>query len=241
MDRVLRDDRDVDLLHDQRRVGGPLLGELDEALDHVREPYRVGLHALEEQGALLVGGVAQGVDIAEQRRHGRAEVVGERRVERVLGVLEGLHVGAVAGHLGVPGQVALVVVQRGDHHVTPEAGAVLAHAPARVLDPAARPGLGEEPQRKPRATVVVGVEHREAAADGLVGGVALDPLRSEVPGLDDALWVQGDDRVVLHLPDEQSQPLLAAAQPGLELVLLGQVAGDLGVPDVVAVPVETAP
>ena len=43
-------------------------------------------------------------------------------------------------------------------------------------------GLEQQAQRESGAAVLLGVEHREAAPDRLVGGVALDPLGAEVPG-----------------------------------------------------------
>ena len=89
-------------------------------------------------GPGLVVGVADRVDEALDGGDRRAEVVVEGGVERVLGVLERLDVGAVAGDLGVAGEVAVVVVEGGDDDVAPEAGAVLADPPAGVLDP---PGL----------------------------------------------------------------------------------------------------
>ena len=122
----------------QRGVPGALAGELDQPLDHAEQAVGAGLDPVDEVGAGLVVGVADRVDEALDGGDRRPEVVVEGGVERVLGVLERLDVGAVAGHLGVAGEVAVVVVQRGDDHVAPEPGAVLAHPPAGVLDPAGR-------------------------------------------------------------------------------------------------------
>jgi hypothetical protein len=153
----------------------------------------------------------------------------ERRVERVLRVLERLEVGAVTGDLPVAGQLALAVVQRGDHHVAPEPGPVLAQPPTAVLDPTGLAGDREQRLGQPGLAVLLGVEHREAAADRLVGGVALELLGPPVPGPNLSLGVQTDDRVVDDLADQEPEAFLALAQPGLELVLLGEVPGHLGV------------
>ena len=83
-------------------------GELDESLDHAQEAVGAGLDPVDQLAAsLVVVGVADGVDEALDGGHRGAEVVVEGGVERVLRVLERLEVGAVAGDLGVAGEVAL--------------------------------------------------------------------------------------------------------------------------------------
>ena len=227
--RRTRDLGEVDVRQDQRGVPGPLGGELDQPLHHAEQTVRAGLDLVEQSWPALVVGVTYGVDEPLDGGDRRPEVVVEGGVEGVLCVLEGLGVGAVAGHLRVAGQVAVVVVDGRDDDVAPELGPVLAHPPAGVLDAPGLAGCGEQLERESGAAVLVGVEHREAATDGLVGGIALDPFGPEVPGLDDALGVEGDDRVVGDLADQQPQPLLAGLECRLEGVLLGEVAGDLRV------------
>src|SRR3954462_2110309 len=133
-------------------------------------------------------------------------------------------VGEVAGDLRVAGEAALIVVQGSDDRVGPEAGAVLADPPAGVLDAAEGAGLVEELERQAGPAVLVGVEDREVLADDLVGGVALDGLGAGVPGLDDPVPVEGEDRVVANLGDQGPEALFAASQRLLESVLLGEVA-----------------
>jgi hypothetical protein len=62
-------------------------------------------------------------------------------------------------------------------------------------------------------TVDLGVEDREVLADDLLGCVALQPPRAGVPGLDVAVAVEQEDRVVDHRLDEQAElvgPLLVS-------------------------------
>src|SRR5690606_39635637 len=146
-------------------------------------------------------------------------------------VLERLHpalVGTVAADLGVTHVPALLVAPRGQRHRRPEPAAVLAHAPALVLqapfrqrDPELlfRPALGDHLRR---------IEHGEVLADDLVGAVALDLLGAMVPAHHPALGVEHEDRVVAHAFHQQAEALLAAAQQLVGLAALGQVAGDLG-------------
>ena len=224
-----RDLGQVDAGQPQAGVVGALGRELHEPLDHGEQPVGAGLCAVDEVLELVGLSHPERVDEALQGGQRGPEVVREGGVEGVLGFLDRLELGAVAGHLGVAGEASGAVVQRGDHHLAPEPGAVLAEPPPRVPYAAAGPGLGQQRERQPGATVLLGVEHREAAADRLLGGVALEPFGPEVPGLDDALRVQRDDRVVDDLADQQPQALLAGSHPLLELVVGGEVPGDLGV------------
>src|SRR5213079_559245 len=87
--------------------------------------------------------------------------------------LGALLTGEVARQLGEADQPALAVAQRGDGDAGPEAGAVLADAPAFVDEPA---GLGRDLQLVlgPAALARVGrIEGGEVAADDLVRRIAL--------------------------------------------------------------------
>src|SRR5688500_5671545 len=111
--------------------------------------------------------------------------------------------GKVARDLREAEQLAVVVAQRGDHHVRPEARAVLAHAPALVL---------EAPFGHRGAQLVVGpalvhgvarIEGGKVPADDLARAVALDALGAGVPGHDVALAVEHEYRVVPGLLDHE--------------------------------------
>ena len=145
--------------------------------------------------------------------------------------LDALLPGQVAGELGEPEQPPLRVAQGGDGDGGPEAGAVLADAPAFVEESADLGGDLKLVVRPAALARVGGIEGREVAADDLVRGIALDPLRSGVPRGDDAVGVEHEDRVVGDAFDEQAEALLALAQRLFVVAPLGQVARDLGESD----------
>ena len=98
---------------------------------------------------------------------------------------------------------AAPVAQRRDDHVGPKARAILAHAPAFILDASLlRRNLQFAP-RLPRAYVLVGVEHREVAADDFLRRVSFEPLSALVPGGDVAGGVEREDRVVDNAVDQK--------------------------------------
>src|SRR5262249_24646451 len=83
--------------------------------------------------------------------------------------------------------------------------AVLAHAPALVLE---TPGPGRDLELHlalAGAHVLLGVEAREVLADDLVGAPALDALGADVPGRDAAVGVEHEDGVVEDALDEEPQ------------------------------------
>ncbi len=83
--------------------------------------------------------------------------------------------------------------------------------------------------------VIGRVEAAEVRADDLLGGIALDALGARVPAGHAALRIQHEDGVVGDPLDQQPELLLAAAQGLLGRPSLGQVTGDLGIADDVAV------
>lgn len=90
--------------------------------------------------------------------------------QRLAGLFEGLlglgGIGNVAGDLGKAQQRAGVAANRIDDDVGHEARAILAHAPALLLE---TPFAGGDAQRALRFAGIAifgGVEHREMLADG---------------------------------------------------------------------------
>src|SRR5207247_423743 len=121
-----------------------------------------------------------------------------------------------------------LVVERRDHDVRPVAAAVLAHAPAAVLE-APVEGRGAQLLRgAPGGDVLRRVEALEGLADDLLGLVADDALRARVPARHATAGIEHEDGVILDAFEEQAKALLALAQPLLLRAALAQVARDLG-------------
>src|SRR5207248_6767668 len=114
----------------------------------------------------------------------------------------------VAGDLGVAPQPAGLVSQRGDHHVRPEGGPVLADADPFQLTPPFGGGDDELPLRLSAAGLLLGVEDAEVAADDVVRRVALDPLRPGIPGDDPPVRVEHEDGVVADPGNQEPEHLL---------------------------------
>ena len=125
---------------------------------------------------------------------------------------EAAALGQIARHLGEADQLAVLGAQRGDDHVRPELRAVLADAPALVLEPAVARRALQLALALAGADLLVVVELREVVADDLARLVALDPLGAGVPGHDAAARVEHEDRVVLDRLDQQAEARLALAQ-----------------------------
>ena len=98
-------------------------------------------------------------------------------------------------------------MQRDDHDVGPEAGAVLADPPAFVLEPAVGGGDLKLPVRLAGGDLLRGVEHREVPSDDLICSVALEALRARIPRGDAPVAIKREDRVVRRLRDQQGQQL----------------------------------
>jgi hypothetical protein len=158
----------------------------------------------------------------DDRRERVAQLVAEHREELVLDavgllggdaggalVLAALALGEVAGDLGEPDELAATVAHGGDHDVRPELAAVLADAPALVLEPAIAEGFLELVFALAGADVVLRIEHGEVTADDLVAGVALGALGAEVPGRHVSARVEQEDRVIADAGHEQAEQLVA--------------------------------
>src|SRR5690606_9532339 len=107
------------------------------------------------------------------------------------------------------------------HHVGPEPRAILAHAPALVLEAALAGGQFQLGLRPAGAHRLLRVEAREVVADDLVRAVALDALGAGVPAHHDALGIEGEDGVVLdpvHQQAEQVRPRLHGRRHALHRI-----------------------
>ena len=146
-------------------------------------------------------------------------------------VLVALAVREILGHLGEPAMGTIPGAQRRDDHARPEPGAVLAHPPALVLDPADVQSAREQPIRQARARVLLGIEDREVQTDGFVNAVSLQPLGPKIPTGDDSRLVEQEDGVVRNTAHQQPKPFLAFAQHLLATPAFAQVASDLAETD----------
>src|SRR6185436_1459406 len=92
-------------------------------------------------------------------------------------------------------QAPVVVAHPGDDHARPEGRAVLAHAPALLLEAAGGRAL-ELAARAALRAGVVRIELREVPADDLVRRIAEDALGAGVPARHVAVVVEHEDGVV---------------------------------------------
>lgn len=116
----------------------------------------------------------------------------------------------VAGDLRETDHLALRVPQGGDDDVGPEAGTVLAQAPAFVLQATLAPGDAQFLLGPAAVERLLRIEAREVLPDDLVRGIALDALRALVPRDHHAVGVQHEDRVVAHALNHQAKHLARA-------------------------------
>ena len=130
------------------------------------------------------------------------------QAEAPLALDEGLlrlpALGHVAGDLGEADHGAVPVAHGVEHGERPEAGAVLAHAPALGLGAAVAAGGLQGRLGPAEAAVLLGEEEGEGLADHLLGLVALEPARAGVPTGDPAARVDEVDGVVHHRLHEQA-------------------------------------
>src|SRR5690606_37231220 len=98
-------------------------------------------------------------------------------------------------------ELAARIAQRGDHDVGPEARAVLADAPAFVLETAFHARDAELVLRPRGLDRLRRIEARQMRADDLVGFVARDLTGTGIPRRDEPFGVQHEDRVVVDVLD----------------------------------------
>src|SRR5690349_20881526 len=112
--------------------------------------------------------------------------------------------GELARDLGVADQMTRCIAQGGDDDVGPESRTVFSYAPALVLKAADTRGFAQLVFRKPFLNFFARIKNREMFADDLLGGVALEPLRARVPAQDVAVRIEGKNRIVIDVLDEES-------------------------------------
>jgi hypothetical protein len=149
--------------------------------------------------------------------------------EAYLALLEGFLVaaalGQVACHLGEADQCAIAVAQGGDDDVGPEAGAILADAPAFVFVASVANGALELALRQPRLDGFRWIELREMLADDLAGLVTLDGLGAGIPGGDAPVGVEDQQRVVAHALDEHAELFFTRGLAHQRWTIVGRIPG----------------
>ena len=143
--------------------------------------------------------------------HGIADAVkGRRQILFTTSLLlfGVLAIGQVSGDLAEPSQLAVRIAKRRDHHVRPEAAAVLAHSPAFILDAALRQSGLQQRRRSVAGEVLGRVEDRDRLPDHFVREVTLDLLGAGIPRDDVASGVEHEDRIILDARDEEPELLL---------------------------------
>src|SRR5690606_7719898 len=137
--------------------------------------------------------------------------------------------------LGEPDDLAHVVMDGVDNDVGPETAAVLAYPPGFLLEATGRARHFERLLRLLGRAILGRVEARKVLADDLERLITLDALCAGVPARHTALGVEHVDGVIGDALDEKPELLLAAAQGFLGTFALGEIAGDLGEADVLAI------
>ena len=243
-----KDLRSICLICERLRAGEgeQLLGQPGAALRRVADAVE---HPLDLVGIAdvaqreLAGAEDRGQQIVEIVRQAAGELP-ERlhllRPEQLLArflqpLLRLALLGHVAGDLGEADQLAVFVADRVDHHARPEAGAVLADAPALRFVAAGLPRGLERAVRDSGVEILGRVEAAEMLADDVFGRIALDPLGAGIPVGHPAFGVEHVDGIIGDALDQDPEAPLGLEQRLLRLALLGHVAGDLGEADQLAV------
>ena len=174
-----------------------------------------------------------GDDVIEefrQRRHFGAlrfgQVFGAQQLLLLLAAL-----GNVAGDLGEADQLSFVIMDGVDDHMRPEGAAVLAVAPALILEAAVLQRGRQIRLRGALQTLLRAVKHRKVLADNLFSDIAFGALRPGVPVHYAAAGVQHIDGVIGDPFHQQPEALLLLALRPQHRLLLCAVAGDFGVAD----------
>ncbi len=158
-----------------------------------------------------------------------------QRLARFFKLLLGfLSLGDIPRDFRISEQRTVGIADGVDDDVGPESRPVLTDAPAFLFEASLARGRLEGALWLAGFPILVGIEHREMLADGLVREVALDPLRAQVPVAHAAVAVEHVDGVVGDALHQQPELFLAFLEDLLGGLALGQVPRDLGIADNVA-------
>ncbi len=105
-------------------------------------------------------------------------------------------VGKVTGNFGETEQLTICSAQRGDDHIGPEPGAVLAYPPTFVFESSLRGGYFKFVFRFSVFNHLLGIELGEVLADDLFRAISLNAFRPDIPGSHSSLRIEHENRIV---------------------------------------------
>ena len=138
-----------------------------------------------------------------------------------------LALGHVTGDLGEADQLACPVADGAEHYAGPEARAVLAGAPALLLEMAGAGGDLQLASGLARGGLLRGIEAREVLPDDLLRRIAFHALGAGIPAGHSPLGVEQEEGVVLDALDHQAEALLALPELFIDPAALGEIARQL--------------
>src|SRR5437016_8860931 len=109
----------------------------------------------------------------------------------------------VTGDLAESAQVAIFITKRGDDHVRPEAGAILAHAPSFVFKAPLFFSRFELRLSLALRHIFLRVKSREMLPDDLISLPTFEPFGRWTPGDYPAIGIENDDCIILYRVHEQ--------------------------------------
>ena len=123
-------------------------------------------------------------------------VIGDAFDQQPVVLLHLASLGQIARDFAETDQLPAVVIQPCDHHIRPEACAVLANAPIFVFKAATAGRLLQFEIGLARAPLALGIKDREVLSDDLLCLVALEALSSRIPSDNVARRIEHKNRVI---------------------------------------------
>ncbi|MGF6839999.1 hypothetical protein QF001_003866 [Paraburkholderia youngii] len=152
----------------------------------------------------------------------------EQRLARVLQHPAGFHtLGDVTRDFRKADQRPIFVTDCIDHHVRPEAPAVLSHPPPFGFEPSLTGCDRQSPLRQVGRGILGCVEARHVRADDFLGAIPVDPASAGVPVRDDPGGRKHENRVVRHSVHEHAKAPFALDDGIVRGLLVRHVAHDL--------------
>ena len=226
-------------------------GEGKEPLCQTRRPFRAGQRVAKQPPRLfhatrfVAGKRATGhVDIADDDRQQIVEIMRNAtcqltdrfhflQLEQLLARpiefflrLESFR--EIAGDLGKSRQFAILVADRIDDDVGPEARAILSDAPILRLETALARSCCQRILRFSCRAILFRVEGAEMPADDFTRRIALDALGAGIPRRDIALRIEQENRVVGDALNQKLELTLSLGLVAQDLTLAVMAAANVG-------------